>query len=73
MNESVYINTSEASKLLGVAHRTVQEWCKLQKIPSCVKMGKIYLINKNELFKWLKQQEQRQNKIWLMPKYERIK
>lgn len=73
MNESVYINTSEASKLLGVSLRTVQEWCKLQKIPSCMKLGKIYLINKNELFKWLKQQEQRPNKIWLVPKYERIK
>lgn len=70
---TVYINTNEASKLLGVATRTIQEWCKLQKIPGCVKMGKIYLINKNELFKWLKQQEQRPNKIWLMPKYERIK
>jgi excisionase family DNA binding protein len=73
MNESIYINTSEASKLLGVSLRTVQEWCKLQKIPSCMKLGKIYLINKNELFKWLKQQEQRPNKIWLVPKYERIK
>lgn len=70
---TIYINTNEASKLLGVATRTVQEWCKPQKIPGCIKIGKIYLINKNELFKWLKQQEQRPNKIWLVPKYERIK
>lgn len=70
---TIYINTSEASKLLGVAPRTVQEWCKLQKIPGCVKLGRIYLINENELFKWMKEQEQRPNKIWLVPKYERIK
>ena len=73
MNESVYINTSEASKLLGVAPRTVQEWCKLQKIPSCVKLGRKWVINKWEVLHWMKEQEQRPNKIWLVPKYERIK
>lgn len=73
MNESVYINTSEASKLLGVAQRTVQEWCKLKKISGIVKIGKIYLINKKEVLEWFKKQEQRPNKIWLIPKYERIK
>jgi excisionase family DNA binding protein len=73
MNESVYINTSEASKLLGVNRRTVQEWCKLQKIPSCVKLGRKWVINKWEVLHWIKEQEQRPNKIWLVPKYERIK
>ena len=38
---TVYINTNEASKLLGVAQRTVQEWCKLKKISGIVKIGKI--------------------------------
>jgi excisionase family DNA binding protein len=70
---TVYINTNEASKLLGVNRRTVQEWCKLQKIPSCVKLGRKWVINKWEVLHWIKEQEQRPNKIWLVPKYERIK
>lgn len=70
---TVYINTNEASKLLGVAQRTVQEWCKLKKISGIVKIGKIYLINKKEVLECFKKQEQRPDKIWLIPKYERIK
>lgn len=70
---TIYINTNEASKLLGVAQRTVQEWCKLQKIPGCVKLGKKWVVNKFEMLHWMKEQEQRPNKIWLVPKYERIK
>lgn len=70
---TVYINTDEASKLLGMSPRTVQEWCKLQKIPGCVKLGRKWVVNKFEVLHWLKEQEQRPNKIWLMPKYERIK
>ena len=70
---TVYINTNEASKLLGVNQRTVQEWCKLQKLPSCVKLGRKWVINKWEVLHWMKEQEQRPNKIWLVPKYERIK
>ena len=65
-----YINTTQASEILGVTPRTVQEWCKLEKIPN-IKMGRIYLINENELFKWLKEQEQRPNKIWLIPQYQK--
>jgi excisionase family DNA binding protein len=70
---TVYINTNEASKLLGVNPRTIQEWCKLQKIPNCVKLGRKWVINKWEVLHWMKEQEQRPNKIWLVPKYERIK
>ena len=70
---TVYINTDEASKLLGMSLRTVQEWCKLQKIPGCVKLGRRWVVNKFEVLHWLKEQEQRPNKIWLVPKYERIK
>lgn len=70
---TMYINTSEASKLLGMSLRTVQEWCKLQKIPGCVKLGRKWVVNKFEVLHWLKEQEQRPNKIWLVPKYERIK
>ena len=70
---TVYINTNEASKLLGVNPRTIQEWCKLQKLPSCVKLGRKWVINKWEVLHWMKEQEQRPNKIWLLPKYERIK
>ena len=70
---TIYINTSEASKLLGMSLRTVQEWCKLQKIPGCVKLGRKWVVNKFEVLHWLKEQEQRPNKIWLIPKYERIK
>jgi excisionase family DNA binding protein len=70
---TVYINTNEASKLLGVNPRTIQEWCKLQKLPSCVKLGRKWVINKWEVLHWMKEQEQRPNKIWLVPKYERIK
>lgn len=70
---TMYINTSEASKLLGMSPRTIQEWCKLQKIPSCVKLGRKWVINKWEVLHWMKEQEQRPNKIWLIPKYERIK
>lgn len=70
---TVYINTNEASKLLGVNPRTIQEWCKLQKLPSCVKLGRKWVINKFEMLHWMKEQEQRPNKIWLVPKYERIK
>jgi excisionase family DNA binding protein len=70
---TVYINTDEASKLLGMSPRTIQEWCKLQKIPGCVKLGRKWVVNKFEVLHWLKEQEQRPNKIWLVPKYERIK
>jgi excisionase family DNA binding protein len=70
---TVYINTDEASKLLGMSPRTIQEWCKLQKIPGCVKLGRKWVVNKFEVLHWLKKQEQRPNKIWLVPKYERIK
>lgn len=66
-----YLTTKQASEKLGVAPRTVQDWCKIQKIPGVVKIGKVYLINERELFKWLKEQEQRPNKIWLVPKYQK--
>ena len=66
-----YLTTKQASEKLGVAPRTVQDWCKIQKIPGVVKIGKVYLINERELFKWLKEQEQRPNQIWLVPKYKR--
>ena len=67
-----YLTTEQASQKLGVNLRTVQEWCKIQKIPGVVKMGRIYLINESALFKWIKEQEQRQNKIWIVPKYHRV-
>lgn len=70
--EDVYINTRKASEILGVNPRTVQEWCKIQKIPGVVKMGRIYLINESALFKWIKEQEQRPNKIWITPKYQKV-
>ena len=68
-----YITTKQASEFLGVKLRTVQDWCRLNKLPNIIKMGRIFLINKDELTKWLKQQEQRPNKIWALPKYERRK
>lgn len=71
-NMQNYLTTMEASQKLGVNPRTVQQWCKIQKIPGVVKMGRIYLINENELFKWMKEQEQRPNKIWLTPKYQKV-
>ena len=67
-----YLTTKQASEKLGVTPRTIQDWCKIQKIPGVVKMGRIYLINESELFKWIKEQEKRQNKIWIVPKYHRV-
>lgn len=67
-----YITIKEASELLGVSKRTINEWCKLEKIPATVKTGKMWLINKNELKKWIKEQEQRVNPVWLVPKYQKI-
>lgn len=66
-----YINTTQASEILGVNPRTVQEWCKLEKIPGCIKMGRIWMINKFQMLHWIQEQEQRPNKIWIMPKYQK--
>ena len=67
-----YLTTEQASQKMGVAPRTVQYWCKIQKIPGVVKMGRMYLINEKELFKWIKEQEKRANPIWIIPKYQRV-
>lgn len=71
--DSVYINTKEASKILGVDIRTVQEWCKLEKIPGCIRICRKWLINKWEMLHWLKEQEQRVHPVWLVPKYQKDK
>jgi excisionase family DNA binding protein len=70
--QDIYITTQTASEILGVNPRTVQEWCKLQKIPSCVKLGRRWLINKYQMLHWIKEQEQRVNPVWLLPKYQRV-
>ncbi len=67
-----YLTTEQASQKLGVNLRTVQKWCSQEKIPGVIKMGRIYLINERELFKWIKEQEKRVNPIWIMPKYQRV-
>lgn len=66
-----YINTKETAELLGIARRTITQWCKNEKIPYAVKISGIWLINKPALLKWLKENEQPLNHIWLKPKYKR--
>ncbi|MBR0518912.1 helix-turn-helix domain-containing protein [bacterium] len=67
-----YLTTEQASEKLGVTPRTVQYWCKIQKIPGAIKMSRKWVINERLLFKWLKEQEQRLNPIWIVPKYQKV-